>query len=81
MNCRRVIALIIDHESGMLDLQTAAVWDAHLLDCNDCIAFLETYRRSVEAVRSIPSKEISHEARSRIQRSLERRIRHGSLAH
>ena len=81
MNCRRVITLIIEYLSGGLDSRTTLAWSAHLLGCSDCMAFFETYRRSIEALRSLPSKEISHEARSRIQRSLQGRIRHASLVH
>jgi len=80
MNCRRVTTLIIDCLSGTLDPQTRAAWNAHLDNCRDCVPFLETYRRSVEALRSLPSKEISGQARNRIQRFLERRIKHSSLA-
>jgi hypothetical protein len=80
MNCRRVTTLIIDCLSETLDLQTRAAWNAHLDNCRDCVPFLETYRRSVEALGSLPSKEISGQARNRIQRFLERRIKHSSLA-
>jgi len=80
MNCRRVTTLIIDYLSGTLDPQTRAVWNAHLDDCRDCVPFFETYRKTVEAIRSLPCKEISGQARNRIQRFLERRIKHSSLA-
>ena len=80
MNCRRVTTLIIDYLSGALDLQTRAVWNSHLYDCRDCVPFLETYRKSIEALRSLPSKEISLEARNRIRRTLKRRITHPARA-
>jgi len=80
MNCRKATTLIIDYLSGALDLQTRAVWSAHLDDCRDCVSFLETYRKSVEALRSLPSKEISLEARNRIRRTLKRRITHPARA-
>lgn len=80
MNCRRVTTLIIDCLSGTLDPQTRAAWNAHLDNCRDCVPFLETYRRSVEALRSLPSKEISLEARNRIRRTLKRRITHPARA-
>ncbi len=79
MNCRRVITLIIEYLSGALDSKTTLAWGAHLLDCSDCMAFFETYRRSIEALRTLPCKEISHGALSRIQRSLRSRIRHAPL--
>jgi len=74
MNCRKVTTLIIDYLSGTLDPQTCAVWNTHLDNCHDCVPFLETYRRSVEALRSLPSKEISLETRNWIRRFLEKRI-------
>jgi len=74
MNCRKATTLMIDHLSGTLEPQTRASWTAHLDDCRDCVPFLETYRKSVEALRSLPSKEISLEARNRIRRTLKRRI-------
>jgi len=80
MNCRRVTTLIIDCLSETLDPQTRAAWNAHLDNCRDCVPFLETYRRSVEALGSLPLKEISRGARNGIQRFLERRIKHSSLA-
>jgi len=80
MNCRRVTTLIIDYLPGTLDPHTRAAWNAHLYDCRDCVPFLETYRKSVEALRSLPSREISLEARNRIRRSLERRITHPARA-
>jgi len=80
MNCRKVTTLMIDYLSGTLDPQTRAVWNAHLNDCRDCVPFLETYRKGVEALKSLPSQEISLGARDRIRRSLERRLKHSSAA-
>ena len=80
MNCRKATTLVIDYLSGTLDLQTRAVWNAHLDDCRDCVPFLETYRKTVEALRSLPSMEISLEARNRIRRTLKRRITHPARA-
>ena len=77
---RMVTTVIIDYLSGTLDPVTTAAWRAHLHHCRDCTAFLETYRKTVEAIRSLPCKEISGQARNRIQRFLERRIKHSSLA-
>ena len=74
MNCRKVTTLMIDYLSGTLDLQTRAGWNAHLDDCRDCVPFLETYRKSIKTLRSLPSQEISLEARNRIRRTLKRRI-------
>ena len=81
MDCRRVTTLIIEYLSGALDPKATLTWGAHLLDCNNCVALLDTYRKTIEVIRSLSPREISPEARSRIQRSLERRIRHASIVH
>jgi anti-sigma factor RsiW len=81
MNCRGVTALIVEYLSGSLDSQTKLAWGRHLLDCRDCVAFFETYRKSIEALRTLPCKEISPDARNRIQRFLERRIKRLTLVH
>ena len=81
MNCRRVTTLIIEYLSGALGSRATLAWGAHLLDCSNCVAFLDTYRKTIEVTRSLSSREISPEARNRIQRSLERRIRYTSLVH
>ena len=78
MNCRRVTTLITEYLSGALDFKTTLAWRAHLLDCRDCLALLETYRKTIELIRSLPRKEISPEAQNRIRRFLDRRIKHPS---
>jgi anti-sigma factor RsiW len=72
--------VIIDYLSERLDPQRTMVFDAHLEKCRYCMAFLETYRKTIEVLRSLPSQEISPHARDRIQRSLERRLKHSSPA-
>ena len=81
MNCRRVTNLIIEYLSGSLDAWTTLAWGAHLLDCCDCLALFETYRKTIEAVRTLPSKDISPGVWTRIHRSLEKRIKYISLVH
>lgn len=78
MNCRRATTLIIEYEVGAPDFMTILASRGHLLDCSDCVAFLETYRKTIELTRSLPSEELSPEAQSRIRRFLDRRIKHPS---
>jgi len=81
MNCRRVTSLITEYLSGALDAWTTSALGAHLLDCCDCLALFETYLKTIEAVRTLPSKDISPGVRTRIHRSLEKRIKYSSLVH
>jgi anti-sigma factor RsiW len=76
-----VTTLIIDYLSGALDPEPRAALNAHLNDCRDCRAFLETYLKTIQAVRSLPCKEISHIREERIRGFLERRLTHAFPPH
>lgn len=78
MDCRRVTTLITEYLFGALDFKTTSAWRAHLLDCSDCVAFLETYRKCIKAIHALPSKDIPPEAGNRIRRLLKTRIKHPS---
>lgn len=51
--CRRVTALIAAYLGGELDPEGASAFEAHVRDCRDCVTFLNTYRKSVEATRRL----------------------------
>lgn len=51
--CRDVISLIADYLSGELDRRTKTEFEAHVSDCGDCQAFLNTYRKTLEVTRSL----------------------------
>ncbi len=53
ITCRRVTSLIAAYVGGELDPEAAAAFEAHVRDCDDCVAFLNTYRKSVEATRRL----------------------------
>src|SRR5574341_555006 len=51
--CRRVTSLIAAYLGGELDPAAVSAFEAHVRDCDDCVAFLNTYRKSVEATRRL----------------------------
>ena len=75
-----MMTVIIDYLSDILDPQGTIAFEAHLAKCPNCMAFLATYRKTVEVLRSLPSQEIALQTRTRIQRSLENRLKHSSAA-
>jgi hypothetical protein len=46
------VALIGRYISSALSRKQRAVFEHHLAACRDCIAFLETYKKTVELTRS-----------------------------
>jgi hypothetical protein len=49
--CRREVEFIADYLSSCLDLQQQAAFETHLKACSDCVAFLQTYKKTVELTR------------------------------
>ena len=49
LTCRQVTALVMAYLSGELDLETRSTFESHLGGCQDCRAFLTTYKQSVDA--------------------------------
>lgn len=51
-SCRTVASLILDYLNDTLEPETAAALDEHMCRCRDCVAFLNTYKTTVELTRS-----------------------------
>jgi anti-sigma factor RsiW len=46
------VGLIADYLSGRLDPTILAAFEKHLNDCPDCTAFLNTYKKTIEATKA-----------------------------
>ena len=46
------------------------VFEAHLHDCADCVAFLNTYRETIRATRTLRVEDIPEEMFNRVQQFL-----------
>ena len=66
MDCQRVADLLVDFVTEELDPEIRKRIDAHLLECPDCMAFLNTYRKTIETTRSIVYEEIPQEMQKRV---------------
>ena len=47
MTCRDVIEFLADYFEGALAESECALFEAHLAQCRDCVAYLNTYRQTV----------------------------------
>ena len=74
ITCERVTALLMDYIAGDLDPALVPVFERHLQRCQDCEAFLRTYRETVRATRTLRYDDIPPEMQSRIQVFLHQKI-------
>jgi anti-sigma factor RsiW len=47
MTCRDVIEFLMEYVAGTLSAEERAVFDEHLAECPDCVAYLDAYRTTV----------------------------------
>lgn len=66
LDCQRVADLLVDFVTEEMDPEIRKMIDAHLLECPDCMAFLNTYRKTIETTRSIVYEEIPQEMQKRL---------------
>ncbi len=55
--CRDATNLLLEFLSGELDPGTNSEFEKHLEICPDCVAFLNTYKKTVELTRSFLQKK------------------------
>jgi len=48
LSCKNEVSLIADYLAETLTPQVKQAYDAHLEACPDCVAFLQTYRKTIE---------------------------------
>lgn len=75
ITCQQITALILDYMTRELDAETALVFKAHLRECPDCIAFIRTYQKTVQAAQSLRYESIPLEMRKRVRQFLQERIK------
>ncbi len=74
--CQKVTEAIIDYISGVMDSETAGIFEAHLRGCTDCTAFMNTYTGTLRVTRSLSYEQLPNEMRHRVRQFLHKTI-HG----
>jgi anti-sigma factor RsiW len=54
IECRQIAELLTDYVEGRLPPATRELIDWHMDGCGPCVAFLNTFRGTVKAVRQLP---------------------------
>jgi anti-sigma factor RsiW len=71
VTCEQVTELIASYLAGALDPDLASALEAHLRDCDDCVAFLNTYQRTIHAVQALRDEDVPAEMEVRVRQFLE----------
>jgi anti-sigma factor RsiW len=74
MTCAQVTQLIARYLAGCLPPALASAFEAHLRDCADCVAFLNTYKHTIHVVQALRDEDVPAEMQARVRRFLEMRI-------
>ena len=64
--CRQIAELLGDYLEGTLPKHTKELLEWHIDGCPPCVAFLNTYRGTVNATRALGDVEIPPELRKRL---------------
>lgn len=69
--CRRLWRLLSDYLDGELEAALCAELEAHLADCPDCRAMVDTLRKIIILYRSQAPTELPADVKDRLYRVLE----------
>lgn len=73
LRCRDIVELLGEYLDGELDPATAEALKAHLADCQECTAFVNTYRGSVRTTRQLREEQLPPQLRQRLLTFLRQR--------
>ncbi|MBU2495281.1 MAG: zf-HC2 domain-containing protein [Candidatus Omnitrophica bacterium] len=70
--CRRYRISLSAYLENELDANRNRLLEEHLIDCPECVAVLETFRKTIALCRNLPLLQVPDELHSRIMQILER---------
>ena len=75
LTCEEITALVVDYVTETLEPETALAFEDHLRNCPDCIAFFNTYTKTIQATRSLRYEDISPAMEARVRQFLLEKIK------
>ncbi|MGH7323692.1 MAG: anti-sigma factor [Candidatus Rokuibacteriota bacterium] len=66
IECRQIAEILADYLDGTLPKRTADLLEWHIDACSPCIAFVNTYRGTIQATRSLRDLEVPTELKNRL---------------
>jgi len=80
MNCRELIAVILEYLEGEMTTADVEEFEKHLEKCAPCRAYLATYRKTKAMVGDVGRIEMPEEMKERLREFLLRRLPRSSPA-
>jgi anti-sigma factor RsiW len=69
-----MIAVLAEYIAGDMDTARRATFEAHLRDCQECMAFLTTYQKTLAVLHAVRDEELPAALLSRVQDRLRARV-------
>ena len=66
IECRQIAELLGDYLDGSLPKRTAELLEWHIEGCGPCVAFLNTYRGTIRATRTLRDVDVPPELKKRL---------------
>jgi anti-sigma factor RsiW len=66
MECRQIAELLGDYLDGTLAKETRELIEWHIESCAPCVAFVSTYRGTIDAARKLRETTIPPELKQRL---------------
>jgi hypothetical protein len=66
IECRQIAELLADYLDGTLPRRTVELLEWHIDGCAPCVAFLNTYRGTIRATRSLRDTPVPPELKKRL---------------
>lgn len=66
MECRRIAELLAEYLEGTLPKETRELIEWHIESCAPCVAFVNTYRGTIDATKKLRETTIPPELRQRL---------------
>jgi hypothetical protein len=73
LECRQIAELLGDYIDGSLPSHLRDLIDFHIDGCQPCVAFMNTYRGTISATRTLPSAPVPPELKHRLLKVLRSR--------
>jgi len=78
MNCRELIAVILEYLEGEMTTADVEEFEKHLEKCAPCRAYLATYRKTKAMVGDVGRIEMPEEMKERLREFLVHRLPRGT---
>jgi anti-sigma factor RsiW len=74
ISCKTATTVVTDYVEGSLGPDVKLAFEQHLQACPDCVAFLNTYKKTVQLARSFLSRDFREPNLARVRKSLSRKL-------